>query len=89
MGQSFIITLYKFHFLINSYATNRVFYLFRKIIIKGERDGTEARFIYYHFDKTRRSLTVPGESSFIDRAKTPTSDRFKILKKFRNIGVSL
>jgi hypothetical protein len=33
--------------------------------------------------------TVPGESSFTAREKTPTSNRFKILKKFRNDCVSL
>jgi hypothetical protein len=33
--------------------------------------------------------TVPGESSFTARAKTPTSNRFKILKKCRNYCVSL
>jgi superfamily II DNA/RNA helicase len=33
--------------------------------------------------------TVPYESSFTARAKTPTSNRSKILKKFRNNCVSL
>jgi hypothetical protein len=33
--------------------------------------------------------TVPDESSFTARAKTPTSNRSKILKKFRNNCVSL
>jgi hypothetical protein len=33
--------------------------------------------------------TVPGESSFTARSKTPSSNRFKILKKFRNYCVSL
>jgi hypothetical protein len=61
-----------------------VFSICSEKLLLRERDGTEARFIYYHgyhFHKTRWALTVPGESSFTDRAKTPTSDRFKILKK--------
>jgi hypothetical protein len=34
-------------------------------------------------------LYVPGELSFTARAKTPTTNQFKILKKFRNDCVSL
>jgi hypothetical protein len=34
-------------------------------------------------------MKVPGESGFTARAKTPTSNEFKILKKFRNDCISL
>jgi hypothetical protein len=33
------------------------------------------------------AFIIQGESSFSARTKTPTSNRFKILKKFRNSGL--